>query len=1119
MSRKLPSKSNQAKYRPNLFSFDVFGKDVSIPDIDINQLGNKLGHGDTSEVLSNLYKPHLVANLTTGQFQKANFQTKQSLIVLRNLLDYDRITPEIKRDLLAGYYNQPFSRHAIVDYDEDGVPVTENRDYVVLYDEPGVLQGYQLIYKVTVTVHVWYSDFYGGTRTFTKTIQLSMNGSQDYLKDRRLLIVRPRVRDGKPVGKIYYDQQGFEIEQEEQEEDNYVIFDHGQQIENPEFSLLEQYVVSHIFSAYGSPDMVLLDHCDITNTFGETYDIETMKMRLSNNILNISVNLFNDIYDVVTSDDSCVLTFLRSYYKDLPVVRWALIYFNGKIPKDGINTKQLYDFAVTFDIKMIAYDCCKKVVKSYKPIKKDKSKQPLMFIAHSNHIYPLKNKVISQKVYDEDIPIVHCKSHEQLEAKFMKLINDNIVPAKPKLSLTNKESRIRINSFIHEGKQFIYNPNYEILKKIMTVFGIENKIKPDESIMTMMGKLEKKYNIIGDKDYHIDSFFPNLKDQSLAPIFYVNTNFRNVKVEDIHSYDKNKAYPYCLSKLPQILTCDIRTCNIVENPTEILDNYIYYIDTKQSSLLCENCCYIDGHHLKKLKQRGHEFTIKKGYECKLNENRFSQMIDDYYKQTSTIQGLSDDDKQFIKLVMNVYIGHFEQGFEVDQKHCISKICNFDEAQKTFGTYENCNKYLKDCENDKLYFSYDVKDFTKMSTRKIIAMQLKNMCRAVLVDKMDEMGVDESNLIRINTDSITFIQKDHQVPTNINKSYKGWKVQHLVNIGTEKAKLKQLFFADKKRATNLEDTQVGLYANLNVNKKNRNCLIEGYAGCGKSYYIVNKLIPQLNEKKMSYIILSPNHVTIEDYISNGYNAKVMKTSFYSKKIPEEDVVIIDEIGLCTKEDHDVIYNFFVHDKTIHAFGDFNQLPPVGESSPLNNKEYIHMIFKNRKFMTTNQRNKFTKVYYDKLINNEIDCVEEIKKYRSDDMFNVECIICRTNTTCGIYNDMVMEKLQIKLTDIGCKVQCRTNRLREYDIYNNYLLVVSKVDDEYIYFNKNIYKIPLKKYTKSNFKPAYARTLYNVQGKTLKSFYIPDSDLKYYEDGTNRNAYVAISRLFQSKQSQQ
>ena len=121
-----------------------------------------------------------------------------------------------------------------------------------------------------------------------------------------------------------------------------------------------------------------------------------------------------------------------------------------------------------------------------------------------------------------------------------------------------------------------------------------------------------------------------------------------------------------------------------------------------------------------------------------------------------------------------------------------------------------------------------------------------------------------------------------------------------------------------------------------------------------------------------------------------------------------------------------------------------------------------------------------------------------------------IICYTNTSVDKYNDIMLKHLKFNsMFDVGVKLLCKTNNLRKYGIYNRFVLEITK---DGLTDGINTYNLTEKE-IKQNFKPAYARTVYGCQGKSLKSYYYAPEDYEFLKlsNQKNRIAYTIISRL--------
>ena len=133
-----------------------------------------------------------------------------------------------------------------------------------------------------------------------------------------------------------------------------------------------------------------------------------------------------------------------------------------------------------------------------------------------------------------------------------------------------------------------------------------------------------------------------------------------------------------------------------------------------------------------------------------------------------------------------------------------------------------------------------------------------------------------------------------------------------------------------------------------------------------------------------------------------------------------------------------------------------------------------------------------------------------------------VIAYKNETVDKYNNIVLNILGLKETDIGTHIICKTNNLTNIGIYNNLTYKIINNDNNFIikqfdiqtingkvgikYYDKQ-YSINKKQY-KSNFKLGYATTIYSKQGGSVLGYYFPEEDIKHIDGKT---LYTIISRL--------
>jgi hypothetical protein len=154
----------------------------------------------------------------------------------------------------------------------------------------------------------------------------------------------------------------------------------------------------------------------------------------------------------------------------------------------------------------------------------------------------------------------------------------------------------------------------------------------------------------------------------------------------------------------------------------------------------------------------------------------------------------------------------------------------------------------------------------------------------------------------------------------------------------------------------------------------------------------------------------------------------------------------------------------------------------------------------------------------------DILAEINKYNAKSYDEAETIITYTNGTRQKYNKKMITKLKIdynivkgekydsytiKTPTVGCKIVCHSNDLAEQNIFNNFYYTIKSVDGNTITITDEVVDINVSlKQLLKYFGFGYCRTLYNIQGETLSSFYFPVEDINYID---GHALYTLISRL--------
>ena len=747
--------------------------------------------------------------------------------------------------------------------------------------------------------------------------------------------------------------------------------------------------------------------------------------------------------------------------------------------KNGVTANEMLVYCKKYKVKMILYDVCGNIIASNYPVKKSKSYKRIIGILYNGHFYPIKNQYLA-KVNTSAFGIKHIKNGLD---KFIDIIkNEKFIPKAVKISIMDdlSASKLNIISFVHNGYKYIANPEYKICEEILKKFGCSDKIYDSINLKNIMNILQQLYF----NKVNIKSFFPvhlnNVKSAYNFALPEYEEYMKNRKESDIITVDKNKCYSCALKQLPFLIKLDYRQSKITRQRmkfSQMVDHYMYIVKPDKSSVLLPETNMYSGRHLKYCMQYpGMAFEVLEEITCVKVENRFKCLIDDVYKKV---------DHKYAKTMCNVMIGKMEKRSEVSYSMKLSKICNEQES-KTISAH-------KTKIDDDMYAILENVKHEEIMTLRPINIQVKDQSRRILFEKILELDYDK--IIQIKTDSISFIGRK---PKKLNTDpLNGWKYEKFSRILSTIQCDKDMSFTP-------------------IITKNNNTIYQAYAGCGKSFHVMNKIIPSLGDKyKNSYIILTPSHSTIEDYRKKGYKCDVIQKYQFGKSIPSENLIIIDEHGLMNRQAHNILYKCFINKKKIISLGDFSQLLPVCEDSTFDSIDYLNMMFGMRKNLSTNYRNNFSIKYYDQLINEDIDVKKEVFKHSVKYASRADIIIAYRNDVCVKYNDYMLKKLKFKDKFCkGVKLICKSNDLRRQNMYNNY---VGKIEEIKKVGNDKLYKLDCcdqyftHEQINTYFKLGYCLTIYGVQGKGYKSYYFCKEDQKFIN---GRSAYTIISRLIQN-----
>lgn len=858
------------------------------------------------------------------------------------------------------------------------------------------------------------------------------------------------------------------------------------------------YIMDLINEYWGSDIVEPLEVRNITIDYQTQTGEQTLKMGeiglYSHMPLNISA-VFNEVIYTNTGGN-CVQDHLESIWgKKLSKKQRKLIE-----PLKTID--ELHTFCEKYYIKMVAYDIRGNVIKANYPVKDQKKFANLIFVAYNQHLYPLQNVKV-KKAYFEDQKLIKVgDAHKAFLDNMSKGVLGRI------FKFDSYEERIIAFSL---GDEMIFeNEDYETCIKILELFGLKDMIKWNTSLKNIVSVIETGYL----DNENIESFWLNHSDFSKGGYVYKDVNAGEISNDEYITIDKNKSYSHALKELDYLISVDMKTDHVVPYQNqELIEHNLYLVKVKTSSILLPTTNIYDGKHLiyclNNHLRLNIDFEIIEFVNCTRHKNLLSKMIVDIYEKV---------EHKLAKKMVNVFIGKFERANNVST--LLNPIAVLDKQEYKCLPKDSKVSILTKGE---YWLELESKEISRLNNRKPIAIQIKDQSRRTLFEFLLKNQIENNDVVQVKTDSITFKKSNDKYIDYLSETLEGWKLEdHHLIIKSHPFNHDKLNM--NKSITKLEMEDCMPYGGTN--------LVEGDAGNGKSHFIRNKLVPRCQDEGDSYIILTPSHEAAKEYRQHKLNVKVIQ-GYANGKIPKQDHIIVDEIGMVCSKDWEVIVKCFLLGKHISCFGDFQQLaPPAGKKVT---RQFLKSIFKNMCVFTENYRNNFTKAYYNKLKYSKDDdwLQQQVLKHSQKEYSQGTQIVAYTNVNRHKYNKHVCHSLGIDfiMNDKGeikihknCLqnnkplIVCKSNLLAPSGIYNGFSFMIESYTfkDEggktkELYFKIVDGDVEHKlKYTtiKKYFEYSYCKTLHGVQGKSLEKIKFVEEDIKMIN---NERAYTFISRI--------
>lgn len=735
------------------------------------------------------------------------------------------------------------------------------------------------------------------------------------------------------------------------------------------------------------------------------------RMTLSDTIDNLILSKYVDNLMVLPKRDgtnTCVYDFLNwGVSKHIDVKKYDK---ENIVLSDVINDLEKHKIPITI------YDVDGNVIKNITT--PDSRIKKLYCIVHNNHLYPMRNKLNS--IVNGNTNVVYEKNCND---KFKEIIMSGIEPFDVKLKYKPNidDKNVYIKSF--KTNDSIYVSDEELFNFIPISKKIDVKIDYDISSHSMLFKKLMELN----SDFRPYSTIPESFKFIKSPIVY-----RNENVEALYSRDGNSFYIHIAKSLPFLIKCDYTTdepCIYTDEP--IIDHNLYLCEPIEENFLINDRNIYSGIFIKEVMENfpDTKFKILEYINCSRLPNVFTKFIDDIQSIIPQIDPQinqqtdpqTNPEWKTIKTIITKMFGIFQMSKDIGTPIKIEYDGIFTEFEMNTKNYNF--DYIPINEKYNLKY-HSVNQPKSIKTLKPIGMMIMDFAKLEMMKFMKINGIKLENIAQIKTDSIY---------TNI--PFKTDPSKIIGQFKEEKICEKKLLSHTPLSIENLSD--VSLFPQSNAGE---NCtIVLQYAGAGKTYTIINEIIPS----NPNYIVLCSRHKALDEYRKYKLNHSIICASI-TETFMEYDTIIVDEIGMVDRSTWKIIINLILAGKKVICYGDFNQFPDIDvlkstntqyippKDRPLDYNTYIpkefgtlpktmiYFLFNKVDMYESyvNHRNDFTIAYYNSLIKKEIDPVMEIMvnstpieklNFSVYDDKTRDHIITYTKESRNVYNGIIMKKL--------------------------------------------------------------------------------------------------------------
>lgn len=840
---------------------------------------------------------------------------------------------------------------------------------------------------------------------------------------------------------------------------------------------------------------------------GNFKDMVVAKVIFNKLNLNIKSN-----EDIITTH--CVTDYIINRYKN---IKGCI----KEIKKVEHKTKWTVDELLKLlERCKIPYKCVTQTLKNYKEFDvKNRGKKKFFFIASNEHIYPVTKKelstlyefrsskdVINNIKYVEDINMFVKNNITEKQIKKFSLDFDDIEDNKDFYKteyFTFKFTRVLIDDILYvDCKETV--EAYELFKNIIGFFPLSYGFKMYDPLIYLckLNGLYSTYDCNIDKSYAVS--YSDLSVRS-------HINGQNI----LNAIDKNRCFTSSLYDL-EYLTKINSSCFVRDYMNEkINENYYYYIDDIRD---CNN----------DLDRKPFMTMIKKGWCTGKRFIGLEKYVNIKYEMKpiliknpirEIIPKMLELNSDLSKTIINMFSGVISI---TDPKYYYIYE-NLTNSKDEATIYENPVKI-----SDLFYANQKIikpstkfKESLKPISVQIIDNSIYNTRRKLL--KLYEL--DENIKIRaIKTDCIVFHSEKIKLrDLDLDKNdFKKWKKEEIKSLPRyNKLNNNNVKFNDYENIMKIKLHDIDNFNNY----LDSNLLFDCMAGCGKTYTVINYILPKIKDKKV--LVIATKHSALLEYYQNNIKAKVIHYFIYngSRKYDfrKYDYIIVDECGLLEHNHYDYMYKNMGANTKFIFLGDNKQLLPFGtkrkDAPPLWNSNIIK-LFKYRIIMTDNYRNNYTKKQYYDMINLKYKITNfEKKLFNRYGNFNISMTLKKRDEVNKYYiKNWVDEFAGLKVKKGGhliCEFSNKDSyaKFSKLELYNGTSLIIEDYNNEKITLKcKNTNKIFIidKDLFRYNFNYGYCITSFRAQGLS-----IPYKDLGLWEmekikkDG--RQLYTVLSRI--------